>query len=310
MDYTAVGCSWLPLTMIWDWWESFDAAVYGRPQILMSPMSSFLQRPSRWLQTISKYRVTTSGGPNFSYQLCVDKVTEEEMKGLDLSSWSVCIQWGRARPLASTLKGFSNKFASVGFRHESHLPCYGMAETTLIVTGGPAKLPPIIHSFDSLALDARLVQRLSANHPRGRELVGCGRNSSQRKDLDCRSAIACHSRRRQDRRNLDSEPECGELGYWEKSVETQDTFKSMTRDGQGPFLRTGDLGFFDADQLFVAGRVKDLIIVRSVNRYPQDIEQTVEECHESVPSSAAATFADTTGTREKLIIAVESRRKS
>lgn len=306
MDYTAVGCSWLPAYHDMGLVGGILTPLFiGRPCVLMSPMS-FLQRPSRWLQTISKYRVTTSGGPNFSYQLCVDKVTEEEMKGLDLSSWSVA--FNGAEPVrASTLKEFSNKFASVGFRHESHLPCYGMAETTLIVTGGPAKLPPIIHSFDSRALDARLVQRLSANHPEGRELVGCGRILPNEKILIVDPQSHAILEEGKIGEIWIQSPSVG-LGYWEKSVETQDTFKAMTRDGQGPFLRTGDLGFFDADQLFVAGRVKDLIIVRGVNRYPQDIEQTVEECHESIPSSAAAAFADTTGTREKLIIAVEVQR--
>lgn len=165
MDRESIGCSWLPayhdMGLIGG---ILTPLSFGCPCILMSPMS-FLQKPVRWLKTISRYRVNTSGGPNFSYQLCVDKVTEDEMKDLDLSSWKVA--FNGAEPVrASTLQEFSAKFASVGFRHESHLPCYGMAETTLIVTGGPRALPPVVHSFDSRMLDARQVKRVAATETR------------------------------------------------------------------------------------------------------------------------------------------------
>ncbi len=306
MDRKAVGCSWLPAYHDMGLIGGILTPLFvGCPCVLMSPMS-FLQKPVRWLRTIDRYRVNTSGGPNFSYQLCVDKVSDEEMKGLDLSCWTVA--FNGAEPVrASTLQEFSAKFAKVGFRHESHFPCYGMAETTLIVTGGPKAQPPVIHSFDSRLLDARMVKRAAPTDPEARELVGCGRLLPNERILivDTQTQEALQEGKIGE--IWVQSPSVG-LGYWEKPIETKETFGAMTRDGQGPFLRTGDLGFFDADQLFVAGRVKDLIIVRGVNRYPQDIEQTVEECHESISSSAAAAFADTTGTREKLIIAVEVQR--
>ncbi len=302
----SIGCSWLPAYHDMGLVGGILTPLYfGFSCVLMSPMS-FLQRPVRWLKTLTRYGVTTSGGPNFAYQLCVDKVTEEEMRGLDLSRWEVA--FNGAEPVrASTLEQFTAKFSSVGFRHEAHFPCYGMAETTLIVTGGPQPLPPVIRTFDSRQLDARSVKRVAEDDPEGRALVGCGHILPNEKILIV------------DTQSLESLPEgkIGEIwiqspslgeGYWEKPAETIETFQAYTKDGQGPFLRTGDLGFFDGDQLFVAGRVKDLIIVRGVNRYPQDIEQTIEECHESIPSSAAAAFADTSGTREKLIVAVEVQR--
>jgi 8-amino-7-oxononanoate synthase/acyl carrier protein len=301
-----IGCSWLPayhdmglvggiLSMLF----------YGSQCILMSPMS-FLQSPIRWLRTLSKYGVAFSGGPNFSYQLCVDKITEEDAQGLDLSNWIVA--FNGAEPVrASTLEQFTEKFSKYGFRHAVHLPCYGMAETTLIVTGGPQKLPPVIKTFDGKQLDARRVVAVTADAPDARALVGCGQSFPSERILSINTETL--------RPVADGEigeiwiqsPSVG-LGYWEKPTESRETFQARTADGQGPFLRTGDLGFFSDNQLFVAGRVKDLIIVRGVNRYPQDIEETVEQCHESIPSSAAAAFADTSGNREKLILAVEVQR--
>ncbi len=301
-----IGCSWLPAYHDMGLIGGILNPMYiGRRCILMSPMS-FLQKPVRWLRTISAHKVTTSGAPNFAYQLCVDKVTDEEMEGLDLSSWEVA--FNGAEPVrASTLEQFSEKFRRVGFSHSAHFPCYGMAETTLIVTGGPARMPPIICSYDSRQLDGRSVVPIPDDDIEARAMVGCGRVLPSERvlivDPDSFEEVA--------------EGGIGEvwvqspsvgLGYWEKHEENAVTFGAKLSDGRGPFLRTGDLGFFDGDQLFIAGRIKDLIIVRGVNRYPQDIEQTVEECHESIPSSAAAAFADSTTGRDKLVIAVEVQR--
>jgi 8-amino-7-oxononanoate synthase/acyl carrier protein len=301
-----IGISWLPTYHDMGLIGGILSPVFiGIPLALMSPMS-FLQRPIRWLRAVSKFKGTLSGGPNFAYQLCVDKITPEEMEGLDLSQWRVA--FNGAEPVrATTLRAFSEKFRSVGFKHEAHLPTYGMAETTLIVTAGPPSNEPVIRYFDSRNLSARNVSEVDANDPDGRALVGCGITSPNENVLIV------------DTENFSVLPEdqIGEIwiqspsvgnGYWEKPEINEQIFSAMTADGRGPFLRTGDLGFFLKGQLFVAGRVKDLIIVRGVNRYPQDIEQTVEECHESIQSSAAAAFADEIDGRERLIIAVEVQR--
>ncbi len=278
---------------------------FGASMVLMSPMT-FLQRPVRWLRAITRYRARTSGGPNFAYQLCVDKVTDEEMHGLDLSSWEVA--FNGAEPVrAATLRQFSRRFGEVGFRHTSHFPCYGMAETTLVVTGGPPHTPPLIRSFDARKLDAKIVSPAESNQEGARDLLGCGICTSNERVLIVDSETL----------SVLPENEIGEIwvdspstgqGYWGKPEVSDEVFRAHTREGDGPYLRTGDLGFVSEGQLFVAGRVKDLIIVRGVNRYPQDIEQTVEDCHESIQSSAAAAFADDQGPRERLIITVEVQR--
>ncbi|MCY2976425.1 MAG: aminotransferase class I/II-fold pyridoxal phosphate-dependent enzyme [Planctomycetota bacterium] len=301
-----VGASWLPTYHDMGLVGGILSPVFlGLPLALMSPMS-FLQRPVRWLRAITKYNVTMSGGPNFAYQLCVDKVTEEEMKGLDLSKWRVA--FNGAEPVrASTLEAFSRKFEQVGFRHTSHLPTYGMAETTLIVTAGPHADMPVIRHYDGRHLAARVVLPVERNTPDSRALVGCGQMSPNERVEIVDTETSAILPDDQIGEIWIQSPSAG-TGYWEKPDITEKTFNAMTADGQGPFLRTGDLGFFEDGQLFVAGRVKDLIIVRGVNRYPQDIEQTVEECHESIQSSAAAAFSDDIDGRERLIIALEVQR--
>lgn len=304
--HTSIGLSWLPtyhdMGLIGG---ILSPLFFGATMVMMSPMT-FLQRPVRWLRAISRYKATTSGGPNFAFQLCVDKVTDEELEGLDLSSWRVA--FNGAEPVrASTLEQFSKRFEGVGFRHSAHLPCYGMAETTLIVTGGPSHEKPVIRGFNGKLLDARAVEPVADTHEHARKLVGCGVTTPNETVL----IVDPESRRVLPENQIGEiwvdSPSVG-LGYWEKPDISAEVFHATTKEGQGPYLRTGDLGFLSDGQLYVAGRVKDLIIVRGVNRYPQDIEQTVEECHESIQSSAAAAFADDSGPRERLIITVEVQR--
>lgn len=302
----AIGVSWLPMYHDMGLVGGVLSPMYmGLSMVLMSPMS-FMQRPVRWLKAITKYQASTSGGPNFAYQLCVDKVTEEEMQGLDLSSWTLA--FNGAEPIrASTLEQFTRKFERVGFSHSSHFPCYGMAETTLIVTGGPRHSPPVMKTFDSRCLDARMVKLVHEDAEESRCLVGCGRATDNESVLIVDTQTLKPLEDQAIGEIWIQSPSVGK-GYWEKEELSQANFQAVTADGEGPYLRTGDLGFWSDGQLYVAGRVKDLIIVRGVNRYPQDIEQTVEECHESISSSAAAAFADDSGPRERLIIAVEVHR--
>ena len=278
----------------------------GRPNVLMSPMT-FLQRPARWLQGISKYKVTVSGGPNFAFQLCVDKVDDEELAGVDLSTFEIA--FNGAEPIRSaTLEAFSERFAKFGFRHASHLPCYGMAETTLIVTGGPHEPRPILTSFDGPGLDEKVVRPVDAKLESARRLVGCGRvlpnervvivdpETGEKLASDLIGEIWVQS------------PSVGR-GYWQRREESARTFDAMTSDGDGPFLRTGDLGFLYDGQLYVSGRLKDMIIVRGVNRYPQDIEATVERASDVVQAGSVAAFAMNHDGREQLIIVAEAIRR-
>ncbi|ADB18479.1 AMP-dependent synthetase and ligase [Pirellula staleyi DSM 6068] len=279
---------------------------FGRPAVLMSPMS-FLQRPVRWLRAITKYGVEISGGPNFAYDLCIQKCTDDQLVDIDLSTWEVA--FNGAEPVrADTLKRFTERFAPFGFRPETFYPCYGMAETTLIVTGSYKTRPPVMLHFDGKLLDDRIVRSGVAGEPGVRTLVGCGRVLS-----DERVVIA-------DPETFQELPpsRIGEIwvksgsvaaGYWNKPEETNYTFGAyVAGSGEGPFLRTGDLGFLHNGELFVTGRLKDLIIVRGVNRYPQDIELTVERSHPTIQTGEVAAFAVDLHGRERLIIVAEVER--
>lgn len=277
----------------------------GRLDVLTSPMT-FLQRPARWLQGISRYGVTISGGPNFAYQLCVDKISDQEMAGVDLSGWEIA--FNGAEPIrASTLDAFEKRFAPYGFKRSANLPCYGMAETTLIVTGGPAETRPVVTSFDRTSLDEKIVRPVPADHESSRQLVGTGAvlpeetviivDPETRKQLpnDSIGEIWVQS------------PSVG-LGYYKRTEATEQSFQAFTVTGEGPFLRTGDLGFLFEGQLFVSGRLKDMIIVRGVNRYPQDIEETVERASDIVQAGSVGAFAMDDDGREQLVVVAETVR--
>lgn len=277
----------------------------GCKNVLMSPMT-FLQRPVRWLRAITKYGVTVTGGPNFAYQLCVDKISERELEGLDLSTLDIA--FNGAEPIRpNTLEAFNKKFAPYGFRSSASLPCYGMAETTLIVTGGPSDPRPIMRSFDRFDFDKKRISPVDDDAPTARKLVGCGAILPNETvlivDPDTHEVLP------PDRIGeiwVDS-PSVG-AGYYQRKDATERTFQAMTQDGQGPFLRTGDLGFLFDDQLFVSGRLKDMIIVRGVNRYPQDIEETVEQASSIVQAGAVGAFAMEHDGREQLVIVAEAVR--
>jgi 8-amino-7-oxononanoate synthase/acyl carrier protein len=279
---------------------------FGRPSVLMSPMT-FLQKPIRWLRGISKYRVSISGGPNFAYDLCASKITDDQLAGLDLSCWEVA--YNGAEPVRpETLHKFAERFGPYGFNMKAFYPCYGMAETTLIVTGGYNGKMPLLKTFDGKQIDQRRVTPASPQHPHARELTGCGRVLPGE-----RVAIV----------DADMLKECepgriGEIwvqspsvaqGYWNKPEATQGVFQAyIAGTNEGPFLRTGDLGFLHDGELFVTGRLKDLIIVRGVNRYPQDIERTVEHASPRINSGEVAAFAVDLHGRERLIVVAEVER--
>jgi 8-amino-7-oxononanoate synthase len=278
----------------------------GRPNVLISPMS-FLQKPYRWLSAISRFRGTTSGGPNFAYDLCVRKITPEQRKTLDLSTWRVA--FNGAEPVrAETLDAFSEAFAPCGFRREAFYPCFGLAEATLIVSGGYAAAPPVIRAFDAAGLARREVIDADPDDEGVRALVGCGQNLPDQKIViaDPESRTACPAGR------------VGEIwvhgpsvaqGYWQQPEITERMFRARLKDtGEGPFLRTGDLGFLQDGELFVTGRLKDLIIVRGVNFYPQDIERTVQQSHPRLRPDCGAAFTVEAGRREQLIIVQEVER--
>jgi acyl-CoA synthetase (AMP-forming)/AMP-acid ligase II/acyl carrier protein len=278
----------------------------GRSCILMSPVD-FLQKPFRWLQAISRYKATTSGGPNFAYDLCVRKITPEQRAPLDLSSWEVAFTG--AEPIrAETLERFAAAFESCGFRKEAFYPCYGMAETTLLVSGGLQTAPPVVHHVKGTALEQNRVVTAASEQEDVRAIIGCGQTWLDQKVVvvDPESLTQCLSDR------------VGEIwvsgssmarGYWRRPEETQQTFHAYLVDtGEGPFLRTGDLGFLHNGELFVTGRLKDLVIIRGRNHYPQDIEQTVDESHPALRSGCGAAFSVEVEGEERLVVVQEVER--
>ncbi|MCL6751962.1 amino acid adenylation domain-containing protein [Nostoc sp. CCCryo 231-06] len=278
----------------------------GIPCILMSPVA-FLQKPLRWLQAISRYQATTSGGPNFAYDLCVRKITPEQRATLDLSSWEIA--FNGAEPIRKeTLEQFTTTFAECGFRRESFYPCYGMAETTLIITGGSKLVPPMLLPVQSAALLQNKIVPASENETGVQTIVACGHALQ-----DLKIAIV-----HPETLTRCQPSEVGEIwvagssvtqGYWNQPEQTDYTFRAYLKDTQDrPFLRTGDLGFLHEGELFVTGRLKDLIIIRGRNHYPQDIEWSVEQSHPSLQPSGGAAFAIDVAGEERLVIAQEVKR--
>ncbi len=279
----------------------------GRPNILMSPMS-FLQKPFRWLSAISRFGGTISGGPNFAYDLCVRRITPEQRKTLDLSSWQVA--FNGAEPVREeTLNRFAETFAPCGFRREAFFPCYGMAEATLLVSGGYASNPPVIRTFETSSLEEDQVVDGEPGDEGVRGLVGCGSTIPDQKIViaDPKNMKRC------------DDEQVGEIwvrgpsvaqGYWRQPELTDEVFHARLQDtGEGPFLRTGDLGFIRDGELFVTGRLKDLIIIHGRNYYPQDVELTVEQAHRRLRSSGCAAFSVETDGREQLVVVQEVERR-
>ncbi len=279
----------------------------GFPVTLMSPVA-FLQRPLSWLEAISRERATTSGGPNFAYDLCVRKITAEQRATLDLSSWAVAFNGAEpVRP--ETLERFAAAFAPCGFRREAFYPCYGLAESTLIVAGGAAGAAPLVRGFDAAALERHQALAAPEAQANRRALIGCGQAlaGQQIAIVDPGSLERCSS------------GQIGEIwvagpsvaqGYWDQPDATAATFGAhVAGDSDGPFLRTGDLGFIQDGELFITGRLKDLIIIRGRNHYPQDIELTVERSHPALRPGCGAAFALEVGGEERLVVAQELERQ-
>ncbi|NET68792.1 MAG: aminotransferase class I/II-fold pyridoxal phosphate-dependent enzyme [Moorea sp. SIO1G6] len=279
----------------------------GIPCILMSP-EAFIQKPIRWLQGISRYKATTSGGPNFAYDLCLRTITPEQMASLDLSSWEIA--FNGAEPIrASTIEQFTAKFADCGFRREAFYPCYGMAETTLLVSGGLKTEPPIICQVTKSALEQDRVIVDSDEGEDIQEIVSCGQSWLKQKIaiVDPNSLTLCPP------------GHIGEIwvsgpnvarGYWNQLEETKENFQNIIADtGEEQFLRTGDLGFIKHEQLFITGRLKDLIIIRGRNHYPQDIEFTVEQSAPTLRSHSGAAFTVSIDGEEQLVVIQEVERQ-
>ncbi|MGF1539557.1 MAG: fatty acyl-AMP ligase [Pleurocapsa sp.] len=282
--------------------------LYGNfPVTLMSPMM-FLQNPLRWLKAISRDRATTSGGPNFAYDLCVRKFKPEQAEELDLSSWQIA--FNGAEPINyETLEKFAVTFEPYGFRRDTFYPCYGMAEATLIISGGSQNAAVVTKTVRGKALEQNQIAIADAQEENTRILVSCGNSLPDQKIVivNPQTHTTC------------SPGEVGEIwvsgtsvagGYWDRPSETEHTFNACLQDKQeSGFLRTGDLGFIEDGELFVTGRLKDMIIIKGRNHYPQDIEKTVQDTNSLIRPSGVASFSINVEGEEKLIILAEVERQ-
>ncbi len=277
----------------------------GYESTILSP-TAFLQRPIRWLQAISRLKATLSGGPNFAYNLCVRKITPEQKETLDLSSWMAAAN-GAEPVRAETLEQFATAFASCGFRREAFLPCYGLAEATLFVCGGLYGAPG--RTFDGPALARNEAVETDAEAENVRTLISLGPILEEQKAIIANGESLTQLAPDNVGEIWVSGPSIGQ-GYWRSPEETDRTFRAHLSDtGEGPFLRTGDLGFIHHGELFITGRLKDLIIIRGSNHYPQDIERTVEQSHVALRSGGIAAFSTEVDGEERLVVVSEIERQ-
>lgn len=284
-----------------------QAIFTGYPVTLM-PHLLFLQRPYRWLQAISKYRATTSGGPHFAYELCLRKVRPEQRDDLDLSSWEVA--FNGAEPIFhQTLDEFAAYFAPCGFRKEAFFPCYGLAESTLMVSGGPRlRLPKTLH-LDKSGIEENKVILREDSDSNVLTYVGCGRDTGEQNIQIVNPETKCPC----------ATGEIGEIwlqgpfvakGYWNNPGETEAAFQAMLMpESKGPFLRTGDLGFSHQGELYITGRIKNLLIIAGKNHYAHDIERTAESSHPAIQPAGCAVFSISEPGFEKVIILAEVQPK-
>jgi acyl-CoA synthetase (AMP-forming)/AMP-acid ligase II len=303
------GVCWLPLYHDMGLVGGALQAVFqGSPAILMSPLG-LLQKPFRWLQAVSRYRADTSGGPNFAYDLCVQRITPEQKAALDLGNWTAAVIGAEPISFRSVAR-FTEAFAPCGLRPEAFYPCYGLAEATLLVTGGSRWAPPVVHSFRAETLgQGRRVRSAAPEEPDTRTLVGCGRPwmGQQVVIVDPETEVRC------------PEETVGEIwvagpsvtqGYWNRPEETRRTFQARIREsGEGPFLRTGDLGFVRGGELFVTGRLKDVIVIRGRNHYAPEIEATVQAVHPGLRPGCGAAFETGPDGHARLVVVQEVDRR-
>jgi acyl-CoA synthetase (AMP-forming)/AMP-acid ligase II len=270
----------------------------GGLSVLMSPLT-FLQRPLTWLEAMANWKATASGGPTYGFELCTNRVSEEQAVGLDLSSWRIA--YCGSEPIrAETMERFADKFAASGFGRGAIYPCYGLAEATLMVTGSQrgAGLRTTEDVCDTTSS--------RGGYAVPRKLVACGR--------------ACPGETLAivdpDRCEPVDDGEVGEIwvsgpnvgrGYWRRPLDTADVFGARLTGIDGAFLRTGDLGFVQDGEIFVVGRMKDMIIVRGTNHTPADIESTVAACFGSFAGAAQAAFSIDRSGREEVVVVQEVR---
>ncbi len=285
---------------------------YGLSSTLMAP-TSFIKKPICWLEAVSRYQASISGAPNFAYQLCADSIADDQLSGLDLSCWKVA--FNGAEPVRHhTLKQFTHRFEACGFKEESFIPCYGLAEATLMVTGSLRGESPVSMSVNKSMLERDEIGPTEEGTDNSQMLVSSGRSDEKSMvtigdpeadieydDMKVGEILVCNP--------------CVSDGYYKDgnrvlTFANIDSARFGALSGERKFLRTGDLGYLDSDQnLYITGRIKDLIIVAGRNYYPQDIEAVVTNSHYALTNDNCAAFTMDTTSGEGLAIVCEVRRK-
>ncbi|MBW4434620.1 MAG: SDR family NAD(P)-dependent oxidoreductase [Pelatocladus maniniholoensis HA4357-MV3] len=308
-EYTSdsVAVTWMPYFHDYGLIDGLIQPLYtGIPCYIMSSMA-FLKRPIRWLQAISRYKATHTQAPNFAYDYCLEKITEEQLKTLDLTSLRTASN-GAETVRKTTVERFIEKFSACGFRPEAFYPSYGLAEATLLVTTKRHTEKPTSCTVSPTALEKNQIVEVPPGHKAGLSIVSCG------VPICNMQVVIAHP----DKLSRCQPNEIGEiwisdpsvaLGYWNRVETTKETFQAyLTDTKEGPFLRTGDLGFLKYGELFITGRLKDLIIIGGANYYPQDIEWTVEQCDSLIRSNHCAAFSVEVEGEERLVITAEVER--
>jgi acyl-CoA synthetase (AMP-forming)/AMP-acid ligase II/acyl carrier protein len=306
-SHQSIGVSWLPtfhdMGLVG---QIFQPVFTGFTSVLMPPVT-FLQKPIRWMKAFSKYRGTMGGAPNFAFDLLADSTTPEEREGLDLSSIKT-IYCGAEPIRKSTFDRFADVYKAYGLTPEMLYPCYGMAETTLITSGPPALRGPVYLCVSGNALEKNRIEQVPTDHPDARYLTGVGFPwlDTRVRIIDPEKLIQCNDEK------------VGEVwvtgssvtyGYWNNQEITTAVFQAKLNDEPDTnWLRTGDLGFYHNGELYITGRLKDVIIIHGRNYYPQDIEFHTENSHPALQSNASAAFSVDVDNEEKLVIVAEVQR--
>lgn len=298
--------TWLPHYHDMGLFASIVQALYAEARcVVMSPVA-FLQRPVRWLRAISGFGGTHSNAPNFAYDLCVRRTKCEDRETLRLDTWRVA--GNGSEPIRmGTMERFGAAFADCGFRMSSFYPAYGLAEATLFVTGGTVDGGPRRARFEQAALEQHRVCDADSANARAQELVSCGRPLASHAvvivDPDTRAECP------PDRVGeiWVAGPSVG-LGYYNRADVTAATFSQCLADGRSGFVRTGDLGFMRDGELFIAGRLKDLIIIRGQKYAPHDIEWAAEQSHPALRVGCGAAFTVEENDEPWLVIVQEIDR--
>ncbi len=299
--------TWMPYFHDYGLVEGLMQPLYnGAPCYIMAPLA-FVKRPLRWLQAIQKYGATHSQAPNFAYELCLNRIKPAQRESLDLSGWLSA--GNAAEPInPRVMREFYEAFADSGFKWESFSPAYGLAEATLLVSSTPIGKAPVILALEASALEQGRIALAAPDSTYIREAVSCG-------SLVCETNVAIVN---PDMLKRCAADEVGEIwvndpgvahGYWQRPDATRETFEAQIKgEGSMRYLRTGDLGFVKDGELYITGRIKDLIIIRGTNHYPQDIEWTVQQIGEAMRPDYGACFSIIEDGEEQLIVVQEVER--